>query len=530
MKLFSYNSIKLTLFLGIIETILITTLFYELSSIVTSDMHTMLVNSIKLLIIGSITAISIYFYYKFLANSLYNVRLNIHQKITKEILNTSLTNFNTKDSGEYVSLYTNDGEEIIEKNVMNYLDFSKELFTIVFFGLALLKIHYLVFATALVTFSLSFITPKLFEKKYTNHITNTQNEKGLLLNKLRELIQGFNTFVENNKLNTFNKKQRISSKVYAKQQRDQDIYIGIMNGVLTLVSVSTLIISTLVISYLISKNYVTAGALVSGAALMSNFNNSVMQAMVKFSAYKASLGFIKEKLPAVLKEDDEKTFIKPLFKTKNILNESLDFDKEPKQIFNIEMNNISLKLGDKEISFNQDFIFEKGKKYAIVGKSGCGKSTLLKVLTGEISNYNGDVIVDKTTKEKDTTLFNSISYYNQQTYLFNDTIENNITFNRESDEIDELLTLLELSDFTKDTLIEENGKNLSGGQKQRLGLARTLYSNNNIIILDEATNALDKETRLKIENYILNLNKTVIMISHHLDESNEKLFDKIYKV
>ena len=128
----------------------------------------------------------------------------------------------------------------------------------------------------------------------------------------------------------------------------------------------------------------------------------------------------------------------------------------------------------------------------------------------------------------------------QENFIINDTIEANISLNYNKNNIDknkinEILNLLELDNFVKklpqniDTLIGERGIKLSGGQRQKMCLARLLYHDKEIIILDEATNALDKKSEKAVIQLIRSLkNKTIIMISH--DYENLKFCDKLFKV
>lgn len=530
MKLLSYNSIKLTLFVATLDILVTTILFNSIGSIVTDDKKTMLTNSALVAVLGVLMAFFVYLNAKIKAYATSNIIMDIHQKITRNILNISLTNFNKKDSGEYISLYTNDRDEVVTKHIGAFFQFFENIVIIIFFGLALLSIHYVLFLVSLITLALSFLTPKLFEKKYGALISLVQNEKGSFLNKIRELIQGLPTLAENNKLNTYSVKERQTSAQLTEKLRKQNFFVGFMNAALGFTSVVTFIISTLSISLLIYKGYVANGVLVSGALLMSNFTNGVTEAMSSLTTYKSSLSFIKEKLPTILEENEEKTFVKAFFIPKTTMTKNFNFDEKTREITTIELKNLSLKFdNDRELTFG-DFIFEKGKKYALVGKSGAGKSTLLKILLGEVQNYAGAVVVDGKTRNNNETLFNALSYAGQSTYLFNDSIEKNITLAGNDENVKELLNILELDEFSLDYFIEENGKNLSGGQRQRIGLARALYSDHNFLILDEATSALDKTTRQKIENYILNLDKTVIMISHHLDENILTKLDKVYEL
>ena len=127
-----------------------------------------------------------------------------------------------------------------------------------------------------------------------------------------------------------------------------------------------------------------------------------------------------------------------------------------------------------------------------------------------------------------------ISYVPQKVFLIDETIESNIAF--AEDAIDEilmnqairnsnLLDFVEKQNKGLQTLIGENADRISGGQKQRIGIARAIYKNTNVLILDESLNSLDHKTKIKIMNNFKKLNKTIILISH--DEADLEICDNI---
>ena len=121
---------------------------------------------------------------------------------------------------------------------------------------------------------------------------------------------------------------------------------------------------------------------------------------------------------------------------------------------------------------------------------------------------------------------------NQETYLFNDTVKNNVDFNKEltDDEVNELLKNVGLKNIDANTHLTDNGKNLSGGQRQRLALIRALVRKKDILILDEATANLDKETEKIIEDLALKQSKTLIMITHRLTDEVTNRLDKVINI
>jgi ABC-type multidrug transport system fused ATPase/permease subunit len=157
-----------------------------------------------------------------------------------------------------------------------------------------------------------------------------------------------------------------------------------------------------------------------------------------------------------------------------------------------------------------------------------------------LKQSSGEIYIDNNNINYDFLLRN-LSLISQNPFFANASIKDNLCFGIDSDKINlekvnEVLKIVELFDFVNemknklDTIIGERGSIFSGGQLQRLGIARSLYSNPDLLILDESTNALDKDTQRKIiNNLFLNYkNKTIIIISHDHDILSE--CNKIYKI
>lgn len=204
-----------------------------------------------------------------------------------------------------------------------------------------------------------------------------------------------------------------------------------------------------------------------------------------------------------------------------------------------------------KISFNKvEFLFEKnrgvkkinvnisrGENVCIVGDTGAGKTTFVDILSGLLLSQQGEVLIDNQhlTEENSDMWRHNIIYVPQNPIMIDATIKNNILWGRDTKskrklDITDVLDTVCLNEFVSsldngiNTLIGDNGKQVSGGQKQRIALARALWSNASLIILDEATNALDPITETQIiKNFKSKTNKNVsyIFISHRLSIAKE---------
>ena len=180
----------------------------------------------------------------------------------------------------------------------------------------------------------------------------------------------------------------------------------------------------------------------------------------------------------------------------------------------------------------------------LVGTTGSGKTTIVDIILGLLEPQKGTLEVDSQIISKDNVRAwqRSIGYVPQQIFLADDTIEANIAFGVKSKDIDQLAILnaskiANLHEFVEkelpekyQTFIGERGIRLSGGQRQRIGIARALYHNPQVLILDEATNALDNNTEKAVMEAVNKLSKnlTIILIAHRLN--TVKNCDKIYKL
>ncbi len=195
----------------------------------------------------------------------------------------------------------------------------------------------------------------------------------------------------------------------------------------------------------------------------------------------------------------------------------------------IELIDVSYRYPDREACAlsNIDLTVRKGQVLGVVGGSGAGKTTLIDIVLGLLTPTEGRVLVDGTRVEPERYL--SAGYVPQEIFLFDDTLRANIAFGAPKEEVDDkeiyrVLGLLRLDDMLArlpdglDTRLGERGRHLSGGQRQRVGIARALCSRPELLILDEATSAMDAHTEERITDVISALrgDVTIIVIAHRL--------------
>ena len=225
-----------------------------------------------------------------------------------------------------------------------------------------------------------------------------------------------------------------------------------------------------------------------------------------------------------------------------------EFLKQKSEIINIENGNFHLRgnINFRDVDFiypkskinslkNINFNLHSGKSLGLIGKTGSGKSTLIKLLTRTFNATNGEIMFDNINSKDFNLQFlrNQIGVVPQDSFLFSDTILNNIRFGNESAKLSEIEKVCKIAEIHEEiinfednynTLLGERGLNLSGGQKQRLCIARALIKKPKILVLDDCLSALDNKTEIKIvKNLKEFLQKTTLIISSHKISSVKNL-------
>ncbi|MCR5233777.1 MAG: ABC transporter ATP-binding protein/permease [Lachnospiraceae bacterium] len=269
--------------------------------------------------------------------------------------------------------------------------------------------------------------------------------------------------------------------------------------------------------------YVSASALVRGGLSASELIVIVMLSLfsckveatlyVSLVAYR-NLLISKGKIVSILEESEEKDVS----------------GKYAPEAFDISFKDVNFAYEKGQTVLDHlDFDIPANKITAIVGESGSGKSTIFNLLSKYYEPDAGKILIggENLSEANAEQVLSNISLVDQDVFLFNDTIRNNLLFaapGSTDEEINEACRKAHC-DFIErmpdgiDTVVGENGNKLSGGERQRLSVARAILRKSNIVLLDEATSSLDIENELLVKKAVLNLlqaGKTVVMIAHTL--------------
>lgn len=422
------------------------------------------------------------------------------------------------NSGETISLLTNDLNLAITSKV-------NMLFSLIENGLllafALISLFYVDVKVAFMVLCLSFLltlSPKVFSKGLSKRRQKQVEKIGDMNNQLSNTLNGFET------IKSFSAEGFMMRATFPFIQRAEkylfsyNLYSQIANNTLfglTFISQILVIIYTAV---LILKGYLTLGAILLIGQLMN---------------------FVQEPISTLLSSKNELNANSEVFKKlEDIKNSERKYGTTDKNHLeeSITLENIVFSYGNHEVFSNLNLKFEKGKKYAILGKSGVGKSTLFKLITGDLIPTRGEVLVDDIrvsdlNKNSINKIFQKVS---QNLFTFAKSIKYNVClYDEYSDEEYEnalknaqIYNKIDSLPNKSETMFEEAKVSLSGGERQRIQIARALLRDRDVFLFDEITSNLDKEKAISIEETINRLDKTVISIRHKLDESL-KIYDEI---
>ena len=450
--------------------------------------------------------------------------LRLRQDIIEHLENYSVSRFEKNDTGVYTSWLTND-MNLVEEDGFNNLFSMVQIFgDSVFSLIALIKFNwsFLPLVAILTLFTLGL--PQLVRKKVasSNFTTSKENEK--VVNVINDCLQGFATY------NIFTAEQQIEKRITIAVNKligakvQQAKYRSFNGSIAGASNVISQVIIQAWTGLLILEKQVTIGVINSSTSLAFNVFNSL-----------AVIAPILTELQA----------LNPIF-SKYQLDEPVKAHAQAGSKIadiNIKAKNLQIAyLPDKPVFKKPlNFTILDGQKIAVEGESGSGKSTLLKILAGRLTDYTGDLQLDKTEIKNidNSTLRSIVVYIDQIAYLFNDTVRYNLELGQHftDEEIESALEKADLWNFVNnlprklDTQVGEGGASLSGGQKQRLALARGLLRKRKLFLLDESTSSLDKTGAIKVENDFLNQPEiTVVFVSHQLHEENKDKFDQIITV
>lgn len=456
-------------------------------------------------------------YPRFLQRAMQQYRDYTFSRLTQK----SLRSFSKEGTALYVSALTNDCTSIEN----NYLAATFTLIELLFCFLgALIMMLYYSPVMLVLAVALSFL-PVAVSMTAGNRLTEQEKEiskkNERFVSIVNELLSGFTVIksfrAETQASHLFSQRNEQAEEAKKNKRRTEQLISLLANDAGIIAQMGIFLAGAWLA---ISNKGVTAGVVIVFVQLMNYILNPISQVPLLWSNRKAAIALM-EKLSDALSE--------------NVREEG----REKLNVFSEKIEVKDLTYGyepESPVLKDLDVQFDAGKSYAIVGGSGSGKSTLLNLLMGSSSNYQGEICIDSVSIKniESESLYQLMTSVQQNVFVFNDTIRNNVTMFHEFPDKEVTLALERsgLSEFIEkrgeDFVCGENGANLSGGERQRISIARALLRKSPILLVDEATAALDAATARAVSFSILNLvGMTRIVVTHRLEEAILRRYDKI---
>ena len=438
-------------------------------------------------------------------------------KLTKK----SISTFSVENTANYISAFSNDAATI--ENGYLEMQFNILANGITLIGALLMMIAYSPIMT--VVACLFFVLPIGVSYITGNHIEKAErtiSEKNSdLVATLKDSLSGFSVIKSFKAENAISGLFTKSNTAVEQAKCNRRKLVTIISGLAGVAGVTAQLGTFLVGAFLALSGWsITPGILIVFIDLTANVINQIRELPEQLASKKAAIALI-DKLADSLEDNvrEEGTHI-------------------PKQLGNgITLKNVTFGYeANCNVLHDINTTFDAGKKYAIVGASGSGKSTLLNLLMASHGNYSGEICYDgyEVKDISSESLYDIVSMIQQNVFVFNASIRDNITMFHEfpKAEVDRAIELSGLSKLIaergEDYLCGENGSGLSGGEKQRISIARSLLKKSQVLLVDEATAALDAETAYQVSSAILGLDGvTSIVVTHALDEALLKRYDGI---
>lgn len=455
---------------------------------------------------------------RFIARAMRQYKELAFQKLTEK----SIASFRDESTAAYLSALTNDAASVEADYLAQQLSVITK--TVTFFGALFMMLWYspLLTAIAVGVTALPLAASLLTGGRLQAAEKQVSERNRDFTAALSDCLSGFAV------VKTF-KAEREIFQLFAESNRalEQEkfsrrrlkVLIGMIGAVTGLVAQLGVFLAGAWLA--LSGSGLTAGTVILFVNLMNFMIGPVSELPALLAGRRAALGLIG-KLADALEKDGSAGGSRTLSRLEH----------------GIELRDVSFGYEEgKDVLHHVSARFEAGRAYAIVGGSGSGKSTLLNLLLAENTGYRGSVLLDGTELRElsPEALYGLMSVIQQNVFVFNASIWDNVSMFREfpQEALDEAIRRAHLRELLDargaDYLCGENGKGLSGGEKQRVSIARSLLKKSSVLLVDEATAALDVQTAHQVSSDILDLTgMTRIVVTHSLEEALLRRYDGIF--
>lgn len=434
------------------------------------------------------------------------ISISLNNDVIRKLFNLPYQFFKNKSTPEVISRI-NDLKDLKDSLTEIIINVSTNILLVLISMIILLKINiklFIIYLIEIIIYILVLIIYKRTNNKYIDNILINESNYNKTLN---ESIYSYEINKNLNLLPETLKKIEISNIKNVFNHKKYETSLNTQHFIKELTTNLTYIFSIFISSIFIHKNIISIGNFLLFNSLIYYFTDSIKSIL----DLEPNINYIKNvyrRINDLLLVTTKEELATNRFIVGDIVISNLSYTNSLIPLF----DNVSLKI-------------EYGSKFLLYGESGSGKSTVIKILLKYLEDYKGEILIDnKNIKDISSNIIsNSVTYVSQNNFLLNDTLKNNIVYDRKikDEEYENVIHLCNLDILRNNKLrdnmiIEEDGFNISGGERQKIILARSILKDSEFIILDEALSEVgvkeEKEIIKKLFDYFKD--KTIIYISH----------------
>jgi ATP-binding cassette subfamily C protein len=506
---------------------------------INSDRQILIFGTISLILVFLIKNIYLITYKYFQARFIYNRYRSISTRLFKIYMNVPFSFHLNRNSASLIRNVSTESKMIATNVMLPILQIATEFIMALSIIILLLSVQPIITIFILIALGMvSYFFLKGTKKTMKKHGQKALNEREKIIKTVNEGIGGFKEVTLNNRKPWFITRFEDSMLNLSKAEIFQQTTKQSVSPIIETIAIAGM----LLIAFILLKQGHSLAMLSSILALFALSIRRLLPAVNNIVAQYSSLRYNAYSVDPIYQD------LVDLEKYENMNDKAEDKEKNKEEYKKttlkegIEVKNLNFKYQKEQDLILKDINLniKQGQAIALVGSTGSGKTTLADLILGLLKPSSGKIEVDGKDIYTDISAWQeNIGYIPQFIYLSDDSIKNNIAFGLEEDEIDnnKLQKAIKASQLTEfisqlpekeNTKIGERGIRLSGGQRQRIGIARALYDNPEILVMDEATSSLDNITEKYIVQAIeqLKRDRTIIIIAHRL--STVKNCDQLY--
>ena len=448
------------------------------------------------------------------AANIKHIMLRIRGGIMRGVLEKDLSDYQQKNSAEYIAFFCQNLSDFEENYLQNLVSIYDSFTGMVIAVFLLFYINPFIAVISIAAMSIPGLIPKIFGKKLGILQEDMMRNTAGYHAKIKDIFSGYEIIRAYRAEKQMEELHHDSSVLLENSKARTADTMACLYALANMASIAVQFLIMSLAGIFAVRGSITIGSIIAVTQLTGQVISPAFQLSAKISQLKGVRPVCEQMEANLLPADagELKADLPEMERTLTLEDVSFAYDNA------VVIDHVSLQ-------------FERGRKYAVVGRSGSGKSTLLKLLAGYYDSYAGRILADGESDRK-----TGAAWIHQEVFLFDDTIRNNITLYKpyDEDEIKRACHLAGLDDVLGrlpaglDTEAAENGSRFSGGERQRIAVARAILHRKNLFLLDEATSALDSETTEFVEDSILSLeNVTCIAVTHKLTPESLRKYDEI---